>query len=234
MSALSDLTTAALLRLADEELFVGHVLTARAGWGPELELNLAMSSIGQDEIGHARLLYGIVTGDSSAAAIDELVYDRPAAEFHVSALSAADSQDWAELVVKHWLYELADAERIELLAACPVAEAAEAAGRMRHEEVFHREFWTTWLARTLEADDGTARTQRALDVLWPTARGLFDLEGIAAPSALEQAKTRWHDTVSSACASHGLALKDGPAAPARVAEILAEMRSVYMAAPGRW
>ncbi len=38
---------------------MGHRLSEWTGWVPHVEEDLAMSSIAQDEIGHARLLYEI-------------------------------------------------------------------------------------------------------------------------------------------------------------------------------
>jgi ring-1,2-phenylacetyl-CoA epoxidase subunit PaaC len=46
-----------LLALADDELVLGHRHSEWTGWAPYLEEDLAFSSIGQDEVGHARLLY---------------------------------------------------------------------------------------------------------------------------------------------------------------------------------
>ena len=36
-----------LVRLSDDDLLTGHVLTSVAGWGPELEINIALSSMGR-------------------------------------------------------------------------------------------------------------------------------------------------------------------------------------------
>lgn len=236
MSDIDGPLAADLLRLADEELFVGHVLTSVAGWGPELELNLAMSSMGQDEIGHARLLYGLVAG-TDPAAVNSLVYDRPIADFDVSALSTVYTDDWATLVVKHLLYELADAQRVDLMATCPVEPVAAIAARMRHEETYHLDFWTLWFDRTLDVPDGPERLQQALDDLWPSARELFGLRdngGLVSRSALDAAEQRWTADLRARCEARGLALRDGPALPAATERILDEMRLVYSAAPGRW
>ena len=50
--------------LADDELIIGHRHSEWTGWAPHLEEDLAFSSIAQDEMAHARLLYGLVGGDA--------------------------------------------------------------------------------------------------------------------------------------------------------------------------
>ncbi|MCW3067026.1 MAG: phenylacetic acid degradation protein [Solirubrobacterales bacterium] len=224
--------SADLLKMADEELFVGHVLTSVAGFGPELETNLAMSSMGQDEIGHARLLYGLVAGPDGAV-INSLVYDREPPEFHAAPIASVYTEDWAVLLVKHLLYETADAERMRLVGACDAAGVAAIAGRVGHEEQFHLDYWHTWCERTMDVPEGPARVQAALDELWPSAHELFLFGGFAG-AEVAAAKGRWSDEVTALCARYGLELRDGPVLADGRGRILEEMRSVYSAAPGAW
>ena len=59
-----------LLALADDELVLGHRHSEWTGWAPHIEEDLAFSSIAQDEIAHARLLYELAAetagGDADA------------------------------------------------------------------------------------------------------------------------------------------------------------------------
>src|SRR5437870_11901944 len=48
---------ALLLALADDEMIIGHRHSQWTGWAPHIEEDLAFSSIAQDEMAHARLLY---------------------------------------------------------------------------------------------------------------------------------------------------------------------------------
>ena len=71
-----------LLPWADDELILGHRDSEWTGFAPMLEEDLAFSSIAQDEIGHAALIYGLIgafTGDSP----DLLALDRPEADGQV-------------------------------------------------------------------------------------------------------------------------------------------------------
>src|SRR6266508_1963759 len=64
-----------LLALADDELIMGHRHSEWTGWAPHIEEDLAFSSIAQDEMAHARLLYqlaaesGLAHGDEDALAL---------------------------------------------------------------------------------------------------------------------------------------------------------------------
>ena len=64
---MSDPRLGLLLALADDELVMGHRLSEWTGWVPYVEEDLAMSSIAQDEIGHARALYEIASTSRPAS-----------------------------------------------------------------------------------------------------------------------------------------------------------------------
>ncbi len=61
-----------LLGLADDELIVGWRDSEWTGIAPMLEEDVAFSSIAQNEIGHARAVYQLLTDDA-----DALAFDRP-------------------------------------------------------------------------------------------------------------------------------------------------------------
>jgi phenylacetate-CoA oxygenase PaaI subunit len=190
--------------------------------------------MGQDEIGHARLLYGLL-GNTDSAAINALVYERPVALFQTAPIASVYSQDWATLLVKHLLYELADAERMEMVSDSGVPAIAAIAGRVRHEETFHLDFWTTWLEQTMKLPEGAERVQAALDELWPGAGALFEFHGgLASDDAVQAAAGRWRGAIEALCSRHGLELRDGPVVADGRDRILGEMRSVYSLAPGAW
>ncbi len=231
----------ALTGLADDELLIGHVLTSVAGWGPELEINIALSSMGQDEIGHARRLYALVAG----ADIERMVYERPAIEFRASPLARTCPVEWELLLARQFLYESAADARAAVLAHSDVGELATLVTEMQHEERYHLDFWLTWLRTTAgRSADTRDRVQRALDQMWPLAAASFlpgraaaVEEGLGLPDgALARARDMWLSQTHAACEELGLRLRDGNPDPQldRLEEMLGEMRSVYQTAPGRW
>lgn len=238
------------LALADDELMVGHILTAVAGWGPELEANLALSSIGQDELGHAEFFYSRL--EPTEAGRNRLVYDRPAEAFRSSRLAERYSLSWDILVVKGFLYEQIEAGRLSRLLAANDPEVQAAARRMRVEEQFHEDFWRIWLERTTSlSTEGHRRIQSALDELWVDAFEAvclpFQAEAAAAlglaACAPDELLADWLGKVIPLCKQFGLtvpaveaelvhqrAKQDQPGAD--LLRILGEMREVYQLAPG--
>ncbi len=49
-----------LLQMADDDLVIGHRDSEWLGIAPEIEGDIAFSSVSQDEVGHATFLYGLV------------------------------------------------------------------------------------------------------------------------------------------------------------------------------
>ena len=71
----------ALLGLADDELVLGWRDSEWTGVAPTLEEDVAFSSIAQNEIGHARAVYQLLSDDA-----DALAFDRPVEEYRCAQL----------------------------------------------------------------------------------------------------------------------------------------------------
>src|SRR5215212_6864840 len=65
-----------LLSAADDEFVLGYRNSEWTGIAPMLEDDVAFSSMAQDEIGHARLFYGLLA-DRLGADADQVAYGRP-------------------------------------------------------------------------------------------------------------------------------------------------------------
>jgi ring-1,2-phenylacetyl-CoA epoxidase subunit PaaC len=164
-----------LLELADDELILGWRNSEWTGIAPFLEEDVAFSSIAQNEIGHARALYELAARELGTDA-DALAFDRDVAEYRSAPLVELRRLEWARTVVRHWLYETADAIRLEALKASSDPEIAGIAAKMDREETYHRIHAEMWVDRLLASDDGRARLDEALAELWPYALGVLDDE----------------------------------------------------------
>src|SRR5437867_13208195 len=69
-----------LVAVADDELIIGHRHSEWTGFAPDIESDVALSSIAQEEIGHARLFYERVR-DMTGNDTDHIAFGRPPAEF---------------------------------------------------------------------------------------------------------------------------------------------------------
>ena len=161
-----------LLEIADDELVLGWRNSEWTGIAPFLEEDVAFSSIAQNEIGHARALYELAAAELGTTA-DELAFDRAPDEYRCAPLVQARLiHDWAGTIARHFLYETADAIRIDALMSSDDAELAGLAAKIDREEVYHRMHAEMWAQRLRNEN----RFREALDAHWPYALGVLDEE----------------------------------------------------------
>jgi ring-1,2-phenylacetyl-CoA epoxidase subunit PaaC len=179
VTALGPAERAVLLAFADDEHLMGQRHTEWIGVAPFLEEDLAFASIGQDELGHAAMLYELVISDlsgetPSAEAVDALAFRREPADYRSCWLVEAACTEWASALVRHWLYDTAEALRWGELAGSSEAHLRAIAVRAMSEERYHLRHADALLdALVGDADAGT-RIVAALAELLPLGVGLFD------------------------------------------------------------
>lgn len=164
---------ALLLSMGDDELVLGWSDSEWTGIAPLLEEDVAMSSLAQDELGHAAALYDLL-----AAAIggdrDAIAFDRAPADFRHARLLDHGRGDWAMTIARRVLYETADAARLEALVDGAWAPLAELVGKMQREERYHAMHVETWLDRLAAAGgEPRRRLAEALMTLGPDAGTVF-------------------------------------------------------------
>ncbi len=174
MSAQAPSRVDLLLALADDELVLGWRDSEWTGIAPFLEEDVAFSSIAQGEIGHARALYELAARELGTDA-DALAFDRAPDEYRCAPLVELRLvPDWGRTAARHYLYETADAVRIEALAESAWDELAGLAAKIAREEAYHRMHAEMWVERLAESENGRDRLLEALDELWPYALGVLD------------------------------------------------------------
>jgi ring-1,2-phenylacetyl-CoA epoxidase subunit PaaC len=156
-----------LLGYADDELIVGWRDSEWTGVAPTLEEDVAFSSIAQNEIGHARALYEVAARELGTDA-DALAFDRRPGDYRCAPLVQLHLLEWAHTIARRWLYEQADAVRLEALKADGDEELAQLAAKIDREEVYHRMHAEMWAERLRDEP----RFRDAVDELWPYALGV--------------------------------------------------------------
>ena len=151
-----------LLELADDELVLGWRDSEWTGIAPSLEEDVAFSSIAQNEIGHARALYELAAKALGTTA-DELAFDRQPEEYLSAPLVELRKLEWARTIARHYLYEQADATRLERLKQSNDPAVAGLAAKIDREEAYHRMHAAMWFDRLEHEPRFTA----ALDDLQP-------------------------------------------------------------------
>jgi ring-1,2-phenylacetyl-CoA epoxidase subunit PaaC len=151
-----------LLEIADDELILGWRDSEWTGIAPLLEEDVAFSSIAQNEIGHARALYELVARERGTTA-DALAFDRSPDEYRCAELVEYRLLDWEKTIARHYLYEEADAKRLERLRRSEDPEIAGLAAKIDREETYHRMHAQMWFDRLKDEPRFTA----ALEELRP-------------------------------------------------------------------
>jgi len=208
-----------LLTMADDEFVIGFSDSEWTGIGPILEEDVAISSLAQDELGHAQALYRMladVVADGRDA--DAWAYDRPPEGYVHARLLDHPRGDWAATIARRWLYETADAARLAALAETTHEPLRQLVDKLRREERYHQMHVDAWLERL--ADGGPEprrRLEAALADMGPDAGTvLAPLPGEAAlvrhgilAEAFASIEARWRAVTSTRLVGLGL-----PALPA--------------------
>jgi ring-1,2-phenylacetyl-CoA epoxidase subunit PaaC len=172
--------TGLLLSIADDEFVIGFSDSEWTGIAPLLEEDVAMSSLAQDELGHAAALYGLL-GDLTGIDPDALAYDREPAEYRHCRLLDHGRGDWAMTIARRFLYDSADVIRLEALADGSWAPLTDLVAKLVREERYHRMHAGAWLDR-LARSPGEPRDRllASLHELAPDAATVFTpIEGEA-------------------------------------------------------
>jgi ring-1,2-phenylacetyl-CoA epoxidase subunit PaaC len=203
-----------LLSMADDEFVIGFSDSEWTGIAPMLEEDVAMSSLAQDELGHAQALYQLLAAlrDDGHDA-DAIAYDRSPDEYRHARLLDHGRGDWAMTIARRFLYDTADTVRLEALASSSFGPLRELVDKIRREERYHVMHATAWFERLAEREgEPRNRLLAALEELGPDAATVFTpLDGeellveagaIGAPmSALE---ARWRAQITPTFVAHGL------------------------------
>jgi ring-1,2-phenylacetyl-CoA epoxidase subunit PaaC len=202
---------AQLLAMADDELILGHRGSEWTGHAPILEEDIAFSNIAQDEIGHANIWYTLLQ-DLTGDVPDHLVFFRGPSEYRNVQMVELPRGDWAFSMLRQYLFDAAEAVRLARLVESHYRPLAEAAAKIRTEEIYHYRHTQAWITRLgLGTDESHQRLQTALNALWAFALQMFvPLPGEA--ELVEQAilpnaarvQAAWLDLVMAHLAAAGL------------------------------
>ena len=204
-----------LLRsMADDEFVIGFSDSEWTGIAPLLEEDVAMSSLAQDELGHAAALYGLL-GELTGTDPDALAYDREPDDYRHCRLLDHGRGDWSMTIARRFLYDTADGVRLDALVDGTWAPLAELVGKLVREERYHRMHAGVWLDRLAGGgNDARSRLVAALTTLGPDAATVFaplaeegaliDAGILAAPMA--ELEGRWRVSIEPTLAGLDLPL----------------------------
>lgn len=208
---------ALLFNLADDELVVGERYQDWIVKAPTLESDLSLANITQDEFGHARLWYNLLKEfgyDES-----DLIFERDAKDFtHATLVELAfDDGDWADVVVRGYLYDQAERVKLRSLEDSAYLPLADRIPKVLREEEYHRDYSENWMVQLTSDEDGKRRVQDAVDRLFPYALTLFEVTGDVEDTVLDAGfqteslaalRDEWLETVLPSLETFGIRTPD--------------------------
>ena len=196
-----------LLRLGDSPLVLAQRLGEWVGKGPAIEEDIALTNVGLDLLGQARLWLSYAgevearfhgTGRSE----DQLAFTRDGGDFCNLLLVEQPNGSYADTTARQFLFDTWHLLALRALAQSKDPRVAEIAAKGAKEAAYHVERSGDWVIRL---GDGTveshARMQGAIDGLWMYTGEMFAADaverglqeaGIAADAAALEAPWRQH------------------------------------------
>ena len=239
--------TAQLLAMADDEILLAHRDSEWTGHAPILEEDIALANLAQDELGHASVWYGLLhelTGEDA----NHLVFFRDASAYCNIQMVELPNGDWAFTLMRQYLFDVAEMMRLTALMESDYRPLADAAAKVRREELYHVRHSSAWIRRLgLGTEESHRRTKKALNTLWPFALQMFvplpNEAALVANSILPdsaQLQARWLDIVLPFLHQAGLEVPETlePIATSRqqhskyLVPLLQEMQEVARQDPG--
>ncbi len=171
MSSLIDYT----LHLADTTLILSQRNAEWCGHGPVLEQDIAITNISLDLLGQARNFYqyaaSLMDGDATE---DSLAYLRKEREFKNLLLVEQLNGDWAQTILRQYLYSQFQYLLFEQLQNSKDEQIAAIAVKSLKETTYHVRWSAEWVIRL---GDGTEeshnRMLKAIDELWRYTGEMF-------------------------------------------------------------
>lgn len=163
-----------LYKMADDQLIMGHRNSEWTGFGPLLEEDIAFSSMAQDKVGQSQALYQLLN-DLGEPPPDTVAFTRRAEQFHNCIFVELPNGEYDFSLVRHFLFDTAEAIRFSLLSKSSYQPLAQLAAKIRGELRYHTLHGDTWLKRLGNAtEDSIGKLQNSLNSAMPLALGIFE------------------------------------------------------------
>jgi ring-1,2-phenylacetyl-CoA epoxidase subunit PaaC len=204
----------------------------------------------QDKIGHSLALFNLLNalGEQDP---DTVAFTRNANQFHNSVLTELPNQEYDFSLIRHFLYDTAEAIRFEMLSNSSYEPLAQVARKFRGELRYHTLHAKTWITQLGNAtEESKSRLQKSLIEVLPFALGIFEKSPYEAElirlgifAGEEELKKRWEVKLEETLSKTELKLPDlkilNPVDGGRIGKhsphlqpLLDEMSEVFRMEPG--
>jgi len=171
-----------LLRFADSDLVLAQRLGEWVGHGPALEEDIALTNIGLDLLGQARLWFayaGEVEArfEGTGRSEDALAFLRDSGEFRNLLLVEQPNGSYADTMARQFFFDVWHGLLLAGLTGSRDARIAEIAAKAQKEVAYHVERSADWVIRLGDGtDESHARMQAAINDLWMYTGEMFEAD----------------------------------------------------------
>ncbi|MCW3462380.1 1,2-phenylacetyl-CoA epoxidase subunit PaaC [Chitinophaga nivalis] len=170
-AALTDL----IIKMADDELILGHRNSEWTGLGPVMEEDIAFSSMAQDKIGHAWALYRTLHEDLGGEDPDRFAFMRPEKAFKCAHLTEMPNGEYDFSLMRHFLFDHAETVRYESLQESSFEPFRLLSKKVKGELKYHTLHANAWIMQLSTAgEESYIRMQAALNHSIALAAGVFE------------------------------------------------------------
>ena len=211
-----------LLRLGDNGLVLAQRLGEWVGHGPALEEDIALTNVGLDLLGQARLWLsyaGEVEARFAGAgrSEDELAFLRESGAFRNLLLVERPNGNYADTMTRQFFFDQWHLRLLSELAQSREARIAEIAAKALKEVTYHAERSADWVIRLGDGtDESHAKMQAAIADLWSYTGEMFQSDeselALAADGIACDVRTLepgWRESVDAVLAEATLTLPSG-------------------------
>lgn len=183
-----------LVRLADNNLILGHRLSEWCGHGPFLEQDMAMTNIALDLIGQSRSLYALAAEvEGKGRSEDDLAFVRLEHEYMNLLLTEIPNGDFAHTVVRQLYYssfQILQYRALHKKWITSTDKSIQTAGGIIEKAIIELEYHVRWSGEwVIRLGDGTEesheRVQKAVTDLYRYSGEAFEADSLD-KAALEQ------------------------------------------------
>jgi ring-1,2-phenylacetyl-CoA epoxidase subunit PaaC len=204
-----------LYKMADDQFILGHRNSEWTGLGPLLEEDIAFSSMAQDKLGHSLAFYHLLQ-ELGEPDPDTLAFRRPAPQFHCCQLVELPIGEYDFSLIRHFLFDHAEAIRFELLARTTYAPLAQVVTKLQGELKYHLLHANTMVKKLGTATtESISRLQGSLQIAFPYALGMFepspyeeDLISAGLYAGENRARAAWLENIQKVLDQTALGLPD--------------------------
>ncbi len=162
-----------ILSVADTKHRIGMQNSHWVTGTPALEAAVGSAAITQDELGHARSLYGLLRNYPDVPEGVGAENDLEAREIYYAPVALTSRwQSWLQVIAINVMLDSALQVAIAQTAGSSFQPLAGRTAKILQEERFHRVFGNSWVTRLVSGGEGTKlQLQQQLNWAWQIATG---------------------------------------------------------------